>query len=404
MTAGSTFHRSLLVSDVGISEILQLGKKAQALRATGHDIIVLGAGEPDFDTPDFIKEAAIRAIRGGETKYTTLEGSAELKAAIREKFLRDNGLDFGHDQILVASGAKQVIYNAFVATLNPGDEVIVPAPYWTSYIDIVKVLGGNPVVVPCADSQGFRLTPADLEKAITPRTRWLILNSPGNPSGAVYRLRDYAPLMDVLRRHPQVWILADDIYEHIRYVAEPFSTPARAAPDLSDRILTVNGVSKAYAMTGWRIGYGAGPAHLIESMAVAQSQSTSCPSSISQAAAVAALLGDQSSLQERCASFRARRDLVVRTLRDVPGLTCGEPEGAFYAFVGCRGLIGRRTPSGTLLDCDRAVAEYLLEAGVAVVAGSAFGLAPFFRVSYAVSSAQLAAACERIGRACSDLH
>jgi aspartate aminotransferase len=405
MAAGSAFHASSLVSAIGVSEILQLGNKAEALRAAGRDIIVLGAGEPDFDTPEFIKAAAIRAIQEGQTKYTALDGSSELKEAIQAKFLRDNGLRFGKDQISVGCGAKQVIYNALVATLDPGDEVIVPAPYWVTYLDIVRILGGMPVVVPCAESRGFRLSPADLERAITPRTRWLILNSPGNPSGATYRGSDYELLMDVLRRHPRVWVLADDIYEHIRYVAEPFTTAAQAAPDLADRILTVNGVSKAYAMTGWRIGYGAGPAPLIRSMAVAQSQSTSCPSSISQAAAVAALLGDQSLLEVRRESFRARRDLVVRALGAVPGLTCREPEGAFYAYVGCSGLVGRRTPNGTILDGDRAIAEYLLgSVGVAVVAGSSFGLAPYFRLSYASSPSQLAAACERIGQAVRELH
>jgi len=333
-------------------------------------------------------------MAAGATKYTLLDGTPELKAAIRDKFKRDNGLDFAQDQVTVSAGAKQILFNAMMASLDPGDEVIIPAPYWVTYADIVLIAGGKPVVLPCAESTGFRLTADQLERAITPRTRWVLLNSPSNPTGAAYSEADYRPLLDVLLRHPQVWLMVDDIYEHIVYDGFRFVTPAALEPGLRDRILTVNGVSKAYAMTGWRIGYAAGPRELIAAMAVVQSQSTSCPSSISQAAALAALTGPQDLLAERRCSFQARRDFVVDALNAIPGLSCRKPEGAFYTFASCAGLTSD----------DAAFARHLLEmAGVAVVPGSAFGLAPYFRISYATAMTELKEACRRIAAACARL-
>jgi len=394
----SAFRPASRIAAIGVSEILKITGQAMAMKRRGEDVIILGAGEPDFDTPDHIKEAAARAMAAGATKYTILDGTPELKAAIRGKFKRDNGLDFAEGEVTVSAGAKQILFNAMMATLDPGDEVIIPAPYWVTYADIVLIAGGVPIVLPCSEANGFRLTAAELESAITPRTRWVILNSPSNPTGAAYAEVDYRPLLDVLLRHPQVWLLVDDIYEHIVYDGFRFVTPAALEPGLRDRILTVNGVSKAYAMTGWRIGYGAGPRALISAMAVVQSQSTSCPSSISQAAALAALTGPQDMLAERCESFRKRRDFVVGALNKIPGLSCRMPEGAFYTFANCAGLIRGRITS------DTDFARYLLEdAGVAVVPGSAFGLAPYFRISYATAMEELEEACRRIAVACGAL-
>jgi aspartate aminotransferase len=340
----------------------------------------------------------------GDTRYTVLDGSPAMKAAVQFKFKRDNGLDFALDEISVGAGAKQVIFNALMASLNPGDEVILPAPYWTSYADIVQICGGVPVSVPCSEAQGFRLNAAQLEAAITPRTRWLFLNSPSNPSGAAYSAAQLAPLCEVLLRHPRVWVLADDIYEHILYDRLAFATPVAVEPRLRERTLTVNGVSKAYAMTGWRVGYGAGPRALIAAMAVVQSQSTSCPSSVSQAAAIEALTGPQHIVAERQRDFQARRDFVVAALNRAPGLHCRVPEGAFYTFASCAGVLGRRTANGMLLLTDSDFCSYLLQDfEVAVVPGSVFGLAPYFRISYATSMAQLEEACTRIVAACEAL-
>ncbi|GAA2881096.1 aspartate aminotransferase [Aminobacter niigataensis] len=392
------------IAAIGVSEILDIGARAAAMRKDGHHVIVLAAGEPDFDTPDTVKEAAWKAMQRGETKYTALDGSPAMKEAIREKFRRDNGLDFAGSEISVASGAKQVIYNAFMATLDPGDEVIVPTPYWTSYADIIRIAGGVPVLVACDATNGFRLTAQQLHQAITPATRWLMLNSPSNPTGATYSEADYRPLLDVLLKHPHVWLLADDIYEHIVYDDFRFVTPAALEPALRDRILTVNGVSKAYAMTGWRIGYGAGPMALIKAMAVVQSQSTSNPSSVSQAAAIEALTGPQDYLAERRDSFRIRRDLVVDGLNAIDGIDCSRPEGAFYTFASCAGILGRMTPQGRKIETDRDFCAYLLEeTKVAVVPGSAFGASPFFRISYATTQDELREAMARIAAACDAL-
>ena len=398
------FHPAKRISSIGVSEILKIGAKAQALKREGRPVIILGAGEPDFDTPDHIKEAAWKAMQAGQTKYTALDGTPELKAAIRDKFSRENGVDYALDEITVATGAKQILFNAIMATLNPGDEVIIPTPYWTSYSDIVQIAEAKPVLIACNAEAGFRLQAAQLEAAITPKTRWVILNSPSNPSGAGYRAEDYRPLLDVLLKHPQVWLLVDDMYEHIVYDGFEFVTPAALEPRLKNRILTVNGVSKAYAMTGWRIGYAGGPRELIKAMAVVQSQATSCPSSISQAASVAALNGPQDLLVERKASFQRRRDLVVAGLNAIDGLDCRVPEGAFYTFSGCAGVLGKTMPSGKRLETDTDFCAYLLEdANVAVVPGSAFGLSPFFRISYASAESELKEALTRIADACAKL-
>jgi aspartate aminotransferase len=391
---------SAAIQRIQPSPTIAVTNKAAELKAQGRDIIGLGAGEPDFDTPDFVKEAAIAAIRAGQTKYTAVDGTPELKRAIQAKFRRDNDLDYGLDQISVNVGGKHSIFNALLATLDPGDEVVIPAPYWVSYPDIVMLAGATPVVVPCGLASGFKLSPEVLEAAITPRTRWLIFNSPSNPTGAAYSRAELKALTEVLLRHPQVLILADDIYEHIVYDGFEFSTVAQVEPALFERTLTVNGASKAYAMTGWRIGFAGGPAWLIKAMAKLQSQSTSNPCSVSMAATVAALNGDQSFLAERNLAFRARRDLVVSMLNQTPGLTCPTPEGAFYVYPDCSGLIGRRTAQGRVLASDEDVAAWLLEAeGVAVVHGAAFGLSPAFRISYATSEAALEEACRRIQRA-----
>ncbi len=400
MAADSTLHLAHCLASVGVSEILKITERANALRRQGADLLVLGAGEPDFDTPEHIKEAAIQAIRAGQTKYTVLDGSPALKEAIRRKFARENDLVFAQDEVTASAGAKQVIFNAMMATLDAGDEVIIPAPFWVTYADIVTILGGTPVVLPCREEDGFRLTAAALEAAITPRTRWVMLNSPSNPSGAAYGEEHYRPLLEVLLRHPQVWLMVDDMYEHILYDGFRFVTPAALEPRLRERTLTINGVSKAYAMTGWRLGYAGGPKALIQAMASVQSQVTSCPCSVSQAAAIAALDGPQDIVRERCELFRQRRDLVVDALNAVPGLSARRPEGAFYVYASCAGVLGRRTPGGELIDSDTAFARYLMdEGGVAVVPGSAFGLAPYFRVSYATSREVLEEACRRIAEA-----
>ncbi|MDQ7912965.1 pyridoxal phosphate-dependent aminotransferase [Pseudomonas sp. 102515] len=400
MATDSTLHLAHCLASVGVSEILQITERANALRRQGADLLVLGAGEPDFDTPEHIKEAAIQAIRAGQTKYTVLDGSPALKEAIRRKFARENDLVFAQDEVTASAGAKQVIFNAMMATLDAGDEVIIPAPFWVTYADIVTILGGTPVVLPCREEDGFRLTAAALEAAITPRTRWVMLNSPSNPSGAAYGEEHYRPLLEVLLRHPQVWLMVDDMYEHILYDGFRFVTPAALEPRLRERTLTINGVSKAYAMTGWRLGYAGGPKALIQAMASVQSQVTSCPCSVSQAATIAALDGPQDIVRERCELFRERRDLVVDALNAVPGLSARRPEGAFYVYASCAGVLGRRTPGGEMIDSDTAFARYLMdEGGVAVVPGSAFGLAPYFRVSYATSHEVLEEACRRIAEA-----
>jgi aspartate aminotransferase len=404
IATGAVFRPASRISAIGVSEILQIGARAAALKRSGRDMIILGAGEPDFDTPDFIKEGAIEAIRAGKTKYTNLDGTPELKAAIAAKFKQDNNLDYAPDEITVSTGAKQVIYNAMMASLDPDDEVIIPTPYWVSYSDIVQIAGGVPVLIPCGKEEGFRLSPERLEAAITPRTRWLMLNSPSNPSGAAYSREDYKALTDVLIRHPHVWIMADDMYEHILYDGFAFSTPAEVEPRIKDRTLTINGVSKSYAMTGWRIGYGGGPKALIKAMAVIQSQATSCPSSVSQAAALVALTGPQEIVRERCLDFQKRRDLVVDGLNSIPGIECPKPEGAFYTFASCAGLIGRKTPDGKVLETDRDFCAWLMEShDVAMVPGTAFGLAPFFRISYATSERELRTALERIAKAVATL-
>ncbi len=377
---------------------------ARELKAAGRDVIGLGAGEPDFDTPDHIKAAAIEAIRGGQTKYTAVDGTPELKAAVAGKFKRENRLDYGTDQITVGAGGKHVIYNALMATLNPGDEVIIPAPYWVSYPDMTLLAGGTPVIVGCPEQTGFKLRPEDLEQAITPRSKWLILNSPSNPTGAAYTETELQALAEVLLRHPQLWVLADDIYEHLVYDGFVFHSIAAVEPGLQERCLTMNGVAKAYAMTGWRIGYAGGPKALIKAMAMVQSQSTSNPCSISQAATVAALNGAQDFIAERTAVFQARRDLVVEQLNRAPGLRCHSPEGAFYVYPSCAGMIGRRGPDGQVLRTSEDVGRYLLEqVGVAVVHGTAFGMDPYFRISYATSTELLTEACARIIRACEAL-
>lgn len=383
------------------SPTIAMTTRAADLRAQGRDIISLSAGEPDFDTPENVRDAAKAAIDAGHTRYTAVDGTPSLKRAIADKFARENGLDYAPAQITVGTGGKQILYNALMATLDDGDEVIVPAPYWVSYPDMVLLAGGTPVVVECDQASGFRLTPDALEAAITPRTKWLILNSPSNPSGTGYDRAQMAALCDVLLRHPQVWVLADDIYEHLVFDGFAFCTPAQVEPRLKDRVLTMNGVSKSYAMTGWRIGYGAGPEALIKAMAKLQSQSTSNPCSISQYAAEAALTGPQDYITDSRAVFQRRRDLVVAGLNACPGLDCPVPQGAFYVYPSIAGLIGLTSAGGTPIDSDEAFANALLdETGVAVVFGAAFGLSPHFRISYATSDAVLQDAMARIRRFC----
>ncbi len=386
------------------SATLAVTAKAAELKAAGKDIIGLGAGEPDFDTPDFIKEAAYNAIRTGQTKYTNVDGTPALKDAIIAKFKRENGLTYARDQISVGTGGKQVLYNALMATLNPGDEVIIPAPYWVSYPDMALLAEGEPVFVECTAATGFKMTAAQLESAITPKTKWLIMNSPSNPSGAAYTRAEMKALTDVLMKHPHVWVMSDDMYEHLVYDGFEFCTPAQVEPGLYDRTLTVNGVSKAYSMTGWRIGYAGGPKELIKAMATIQGQSTSNPSSISQAAAVEALNGDQNFLTGWVDAFKARRDLVVSLLNDAEGIECPNPEGAFYVYPSCAGCIGKKTPQGKIIENDSDFVTYLLESeGVATVQGVAFGLSPHFRISYATSTEALTEACKRIQKACAAL-
>ena len=395
---------SAALDRISPSPTLALTTRVLELKREGVDVIGLGAGEPDFDTPDFVKEAAIQAIRDGRTKYTNVDGTPELKAAIAAKFKRDNNLDYTPAQVTVNVGGKHTLFNALVATLDAGDEVIVPAPYWVSYPDVVQFAGATPVIVPAGAEYGYKLTPAMLDAAITPKTKWVILNSPSNPTGAAYTVDELKALGAVLDRHPHVWVFADDMYEHIVYDDFRFATIAEVCPQLYDRTLTVNGCSKAYAMTGWRIGFAAGAPWLIKAMAKLQSQSTSNPCSIAQAAAVAALTGDQSFLKERAAAFQTRRDLVVSMLNQANGITCPRPEGAFYVYPDVAGVIGKTTPKGKAIDTDNDFAAYLLdEARVAVVQGAAFGLSPAMRISYATSEAALTTACERIQEACAAL-
>jgi aspartate aminotransferase len=387
------------LSRVKPSATMAVTDMARQLRAAGRDVIGLGAGEPDFDTPENIKQAGIEAIARGETKYTAVTGIDELKQAICDKFKRDNHLDYEPAQVFVAPGGKPVIYDAMMATLNPGDEVVIPAPYWVSYPDIVNLAGGQPVTIETRVEDGFKLQPADLEAAITDKTKWFIFNSPSNPSGAAYSAEELKKLTDVLVKYPHVWILTDDMYEHLVYDNFVFATPAEVEPQLYERTLTMNGVSKAYCMTGWRIGYCAGPLALIKAMTKIQSQSTSNPTSISQWAALEALNGPQDFIAEHNTHFKRRRDLVVKLLNDAQGIECITPEGAFYVYPSCAGCIGKTAPDGTVIDGDEAFAKALLEAeGVAVVHGEAFGLSPFFRISYATSDENLVEACTRIQR------
>ena len=377
---------------------------ARELKEAGEDIISLSVGEPDFDTPDNIKAAAIQAIKDGDTNYTNVSGTIALKEAVVTKFKRDNDLDYATNQIIVCSGGKQVLYNAVLATINPGDEVIIPAPYWVSYPDMVYLAGGTPVIVQATADTSFRLRPEDLEGVITPKTKWLIFNSPSNPSGAAYSRDELKALTDVLLRHPHVWVMADDMYEHLVYDDFTFTTPAQVEPALYDRTLTVNGVSKAYCMTGWRIGYAGGPVELIQAMSKLQSQSTSNPSSISQAAAVEGLNGPQDFIAKHNDVFKARRDLVVSMLNQAKGIECLTPDGAFYVYPSVTGCINKNTPDGKKIENDLDFSTALLEAeGVAVVHGAAFGLSPHFRISYATSTESLQDACQRIQRFCASL-
>ena len=386
------------------SPTVAISNRAMELRAEGKDVIGLSVGEPDFDTPVHIREAAKAAIDAGATRYTAVDGTPALKRAICAKFKRENGLDYQPGQISVGAGGKQILFNAFLASLDPGDEVVFAAPYWVSYPDMVLMGGGTPVAVATGIDSGFKMSAADLEAALTPRTKWVVINSPSNPSGGAYTAAELRALTDVIKRRPDVWVMSDDIYEHLVYDGFEFFTPAQLEPELYDRTLTINGVSKAYAMTGWRIGYGAGPVALIKAMATIQSQSTTNPSSVSQAAAVAALEGPQDFLEGWRESFRSRRDLVVGMLNQARGIRCASPEGAFYVYPSVAEAIGRTTPTGKVIASDTDFAAYLLEAeGVAIVPGAAFGLEPYFRISYAASTETLTEACERIQRACAGL-
>ncbi|WP_430449059.1 pyridoxal phosphate-dependent aminotransferase [Rhodophyticola sp.] len=392
------------LSRVKPSPTIAVSNLAAELKAAGKDVIGLGAGEPDFDTPENIKAAAKAAIDAGKTKYTAVDGIAELKQAICAKFKRDNGLDYTPAQVTVGTGGKQILYNALMATLNPGDEVVIPAPYWVSYPDMVLLAGGEPVIAEAQAQTAYKLTPEQLEAAITPKTKWFIFNSPSNPTGAGYSAKELRGLTDVLMRHPHVWVMTDDMYEHLVYDDFEFATPAQVEPGLYDRTLTCNGVSKAYAMTGWRIGYAAGPEELIKAMRKIQSQSTSNPCSISQWAAVEALNGTQDYIPANNAIFKRRRDLVVEMLNGADGIDCAVPEGAFYVYPSIAGCMGKTTPAGTVIDSDETFAKALLEErGVAVVFGGAFGLSPNFRVSYATSDENLKAACTRIQEFCASL-
>lgn len=395
---------SATLSRVKPSPTIAVSAKARELKAAGKDVIGLGAGEPDFDTPDNIKAAGIAAIDAGRTKYTDPDGIPELKQAICDKFQRENGLSYTPAQVSVGTGGKQILYNALMATLNPGDEVVIPAPYWVSYPDMVLLAGGEPVIAEASLQTNFKLTPDQLEAAITPKTKWFIFNSPSNPTGAGYSREELKALTEVLMRHPHVWVMTDDMYEHLAYDGFEFCTPAQVEPALYDRTLTCNGVSKAYAMTGWRIGYAAGPEELIKAMRKIQSQSTSNPSSISQWASVEALNGPQAFLAERAEAFKRRRNLVCDMLNAIDGITCPVPEGAFYVYPSISGLIGKTSPAGTIIENDEVFATALLEeANVAVVFGAALGLSPNFRVSYATSDEALMEACTRIQNFCASL-
>ena len=386
------------------SPTIAVTQKARELKAAGKDVIGLGAGEPDFDTPDNIKQAAIKAINDGDTKYTAVDGTPALKKAIVEKFKKENNLDYTTDQITVGAGGKHVIYNAMMATLNEGDEVIVPAPYWVSYPDMVLLAGGKPVIMECDEKQGFKINPIDLEKFITPKTKWIILNSPSNPTGACYSEQDIKAIAAILEKHNHVYILSDDIYEHVTYEGFKFFTIAQIN-SLKDRVLTMNGVSKAYSMTGWRIGYAAGPKDIVKAIAKIQSQSTTNPSSISQAAAVEALSGTQDFINERANSFQERRDFVVNALNAIDGIECLNPDGAFYVFPSCKGLMGKKDPNGNEIKSDTDFVQSLLEnSGIAVVQGSAFGLEGFFRISYATSMENLKKAMDKISIFCKSLN
>ena len=385
------------------SPTIAVTTKARELKAAGKDVIGLGAGEPDFDTPDNIKEVAIKAIKEGDTKYTAVDGTPALKKAIAEKFKRENNLDYSIDQITVGAGGKHVIYNAMMATLNKGDEVIIPAPYWVSYPDVVLLAGAKPVIIECSEDQGFKLNPKDLENSITNKTKWLILNSPSNPTGASYSENEIKKLAEVLKKNSHVHILSDDIYEHISYEGFKFFTIAQI-PELKERVLTMNGVSKSYAMTGWRIGYAAGSKEIIKAIAKIQSQSTSNPSSVSQAAAVEALNGTQNFIIERSKAFQERRDFVVSELNKIDGINCLKPEGAFYVFPSCKDLLGKKDNKGNVLKTDNDFVQSMLEnAGVAVVQGSAFGLDGFFRISYATSMENLKKALIKISDFCKSI-
>jgi aspartate aminotransferase len=400
----SAFEPSQALRRIKPSPTVAITGMAKALKAEGKDVIELSVGEPDFDTPDNIKQAAIRAMETGQTKYTVVDGIPELKAAIVRKFKRENNLEYKPSQISVGTGGKQVLFNALVASVNPGDEVIIPAPYWVSYPDIVQFCQGVPVIVQTRIEDGFKLKAADLERAITPKTKWIILNSPSNPSGAAYTRAELKEVTDVLARHPHVWVLTDDMYEHLVYDDFKFVTPAEIEPSLYDRTLTLNGVSKAYCMTGWRIGFAGGPEPLIKAMATLQSQSTSNPNTIAQWASVEALDGPKDFIPRNNAAFKARRDLVVSMLNQSKGLKCPTPEGAFYVYPSCAGVIGKKTGKGKAIGSDEDFARELLdETGVAVVFGSAFGLSPAFRISYATADSVLEDACARIQRFCASL-
>ena len=392
------------VNNIKPSLTIATNMKAQELKRAGKDIIVLAAGEPDFDTPEHIKNAAIKAINNGFTKYVPGKGTPDLQQAIQKKFKQDNGLDYDLSNITVGVGGKHIIYNAFSATINSGDEVIIPAPYWVSYPDIVILNDGVPVVVECGEESGFKLNPENLEKNITKKTKWLMLNSPSNPTGSLYSKQELIALGEILKKHEQVYVLSDDIYEKIVYDDHKFHTFAEVCPDLKDRTLTMNGLSKSYCMTGWRVGYAAGPSNVINAMNKVQSQNVSSTASISMAASVEALNGDQSFISSNNESFLRRRNLVVKHLNETPGLSCRTPEGAFYVFASCKGVLGKKTESGKILKTDGDFMDYLLEdVGVAGVQGSAFGLEGFFRISYATSDSILEDACQRIKNACSRL-
>jgi len=397
-------HPSAALARIKPSPTLAITSRVQELKRAGVDVIGLGAGEPDFDTPDFIKEAGIKAIRDGQTKYTNVDGTPELKDAVVAKYLRDNGLTYTRDQITINAGGKHTLFNAMVATLDAGDEVVIPAPYWVSYPDVVLFAGGTPVFVAAGADQNYKITPEQLDAAISPKTKWVIINSPSNPTGAAYSESELKALGEVLERHPHVWIFADDMYEHILFDDFKFTTIAQVCPSLYERTLTANGCSKAYAMTGWRIGFAGGAPWLIKAMSKLQSQSTSNPCSIAQAASVAALNGDQGFLKDNAALFQRRRDLVVGMLNQAEGITCPLPEGAFYVYPEFSGLIGKSTPNGKRIDTDEDFVGYLLDdAKVAAVQGTAFGLSPAMRISYATSDELLTKACERIQAACAAL-